>query len=253
MKRVLVLGGTTEATALVSQLIQQTDIEVTLSLAGRTQQPLLPPCQVQISGFGGAAGLADYLRQEQFDLLIDATHPFAAQISLHAAVAARWCHLPRLMLVRPAWQPHHPNDHWIEVDSVAAAAAVLPRVAQRVFLTIGRQDLSVFAALPDLWFLMRMIDPPPAKATLPRGEWILERGPFTVMHETALLLQHQIEAIVSKNSGGAATAAKLIAARDLGIPVVMVQRPPLPEGEQVSTVAAAIDWVTRQLGVTKQP
>lgn len=241
MKRVLILGGTTEASELAAQVSQIATIDLVVSLAGRTRQPAALPGTVRSGGFGGVVGLADYLRQHAIDLLIDATHPFAAQISWHAAEAAEQVGIPRLLLVRPAWEPQA-GDRWIAVDSVAAAAQSLDR-AKRVFLTIGRQELAAFAHLHHCWFLLRMIDPPSVDAALPPGEVLLERGPFTLADERHLMIHHAIDTVVSKNSGGAATYAKLAIARELHIPVVMVQRPAMPPGEQVTDVAAAIAWL----------
>ncbi len=242
--RVLILGGTSDATELAAQVSQFLAIEVISSLAGRTRAPALPQGQVRVGGFGGVEGLVAYLQAEQIDCLIDATHPFAAQITWHAATAAQHCQIPFLMLHRPAWQPVS-GDRWIEVASHEAAAAILPQLAQRIFLTIGRQELAAFAHLSDLWFLMRMIDPP--QPPIPPGELLLERGPFTLAHEQALLQQYRIEAIVSKNSGGDATYAKIQAAREAGLPVVMVQRPALPAGDRTTTVEEAIDWVRERV------
>jgi precorrin-6A/cobalt-precorrin-6A reductase len=166
-------------------------------------------------------------------------------MSCHAATVAQDCGLSHLMLVRPAWAPVE-GDHWIAVESMAAAA-VLPHIAQRGFLTIGRQELAVFAHLTDLWFLMRMIDPPIPDTPVPPGALILERGPFTLTDERTLLRTHVIGAIVSKNSGGNATYAKILAARELGLPVVMVQRPPMPAGDQVANVEQASQWVEQHL------
>jgi precorrin-6A/cobalt-precorrin-6A reductase len=242
MKRVLILGGTGDAARLAARAAVLTGIEVITSMAGRVRQPTTTAGRMRIGGFGGAAGLIDYLRDQRIDLLIDATHPFAAQISQHAASAAQTCGLPHLMLVRPPWEAEA-GDHWMAVDSIATAAAVLPGVAQRVFLTIGRQELAAFAALQDLWFLMRMIDPPLPETPMPPGLLVLERGPFTLEDERQLLTTHAIEAIVSKNSGGDATYAKMIAARERGLPVVMIQRPPMPAGKQVADVEQALAWV----------
>lgn len=248
MKRVLILGGTTEAMELAAKAATLAGLlerfQIISSLAGRTQQPALPTGAVRVGGFGGVTGLVDYLQTAAIDLLIDATHPFAAQISQNAAAAAATCQIPHLMLVRPAWQPET-GDRWIEVPSPAAAATVLSGFAQRVFLTIGRQELATFAPLP-LWFLMRMIDPPLPETPVPNGLLLLERGPFALATEQQLLTQHQIDAIVSKNSGGAATYAKILAARSLEIPVVMIQRSPLPPGDQVSTPTDAIAWLLHQ-------
>jgi precorrin-6A/cobalt-precorrin-6A reductase len=246
MKRVLILGGTGEAAQLAAQAALLPGVEVITSLAGRTRHPVTPAGRVRIGGFGGEAGLVDYVREQRLDLLIDATHPFAAQISFHAATAAHTCGLPYLLLVRPPWEPVE-GDRWMTVESIAAAVAVLPSVAQRVFLTTGRQDLAAFAPLQDLWFLMRMIDPPTPDTPMPQGTLLLERGPFTLAAERALLHTYAIGAMVSKNSGGEATYAKIMAAREVGLPVVMVQRPPLPAGELVADVGNALVWLHKHL------
>ena len=216
------------------------------SLAGRTQQPSALSGTVRVGGFGGSDGLAAYLKGQQIDLLIDATHPFAAQISWNAATAAIAARIPSLMLVRPAWKKVA-DDRWLEVESVEAAAQAIPTNAERIFLTIGRQQLAPFASLTEHWFLMRSIDPPEPSMALPNGELLLDRGPFTLESEIALLKQYAIEAIVSKNSGGEATYAKIVAARELELPVVMVQRPARPQGDRVVDVADAIAWIKQQL------
>lgn len=245
-KRLLILGGTGDAAELAVRASQIPDIEVITSLAGRTQQPATPTGTVRIGGFGGAAGLAAYLHDRAIDLLIDATHPFAAQISVNAAAAAAECQVRHLMLVRPAWQPVQ-GDRWIEVESHAAAATALSQQSKRVFLTIGRQELAAFAGLDAIWCLMRAIDPPAINTPIPNGKLLLDRGPFTLENERKLLLEYQIDTIVSKNSGGDATYAKIAAARELGIPVVMVQRQPIPDVEQVADVAGAMSWLVQQL------
>jgi precorrin-6A/cobalt-precorrin-6A reductase len=246
MKRVLILGGTGEAAQLAAQAALLQGVEVITSLAGRTRRPVTPSGRVRIGGFGGDAGLVDYIQEQRIDLLIDATHPFAAQISLNAATAAHVCGLPHLLLVRPPWESME-GDCWIEVESIAAAVSILPSVAQRVFLTTGRQDLAAFAPLKDLWFLMRMIDPPTPDTLLPPGTLVLERGPFALEDERELLKTYAIGVIVSKNSGGDATYAKIRAARELALPVVMIQRPAIPGGEQVADVGAALEWLARHL------
>ena len=247
MKRVLILGGTGDAIALAAQATQIPDLEVITSLAGRTQHPAMPIGLVRVGGFGGAAGLVDYLRDRQIDAIIDATHPFATQITSNAAAAAIAANIPHLMFIRPAWEKTI-NDRWIEVTNHEAAAAVLPALAQRIFLTIGRQELAAFAHL-DQWFLMRMIDPPASDVPVPNGLLLLKRGPFSLDEERSLLLKHHIGAIVSKNSGGDATYAKIIAARELKIPMVMVQRSPLPAGVQVIDLAEALSWLHATLQI----
>ncbi len=259
-KRVLILGGTGEAAVLATKIEQIPGVEAIASFAGRTQPPVFPNPRVstRIGGFGGVNGLVNYLRQKRIDILIDVTHPFAAQISFNAAQAADECGIPRLMLVRPAWEKQ-PEDNWISVANNQAAAEVLPGLAKRVFLTIGRQELSTYAHLSaphlsahlsahlkDIWFLMRMIEPPAADVPVPTGKLLLEKGPFSLTHERALLQAYQIGALVSKNSGGDATYAKIIAARELKIPVVMVQRPPLPEGEKVANVESVLEWLKKR-------
>ncbi|MEG4577279.1 cobalt-precorrin-6A reductase [Microcoleus sp. N3A4] len=253
-KRLLILGGTGDAAELAARASQIAEIEVVSSLAGRTQQPFTPKTgTVRIGGFGGAAGLAEFLlvsaalgEDRPIDLLIDATHPFAAQISANAAVAAAECNVPYLMLVRPAWERVE-GDRWIEVASHSEAARALLGQSQRVFLTIGRQELAAFAGLDAIWFLMRAIDPPALNTPVPNGKLLLARGPFTLEDERQLLLEYQIDTIVSKNSGGGATYAKIAAARELGISVVMVQRPQIPDVEQVDNVERAIAWLIKQL------
>jgi precorrin-6A/cobalt-precorrin-6A reductase len=246
MKRVLILGGIRDATQLAAQIATLPGIEVITSLAGRIRQLTTVSGRARIGGFGGVAGLKDYVREQHIDLLLDATYPFAIHMSCHAATVAQDYGLPHLMLVRPPWAPVE-GDRWIAVDSIAAAAAVLPDIAQRVFLTIGRQELAAFAHLTDLWFLMRMIDPPSPDTPVSPGTLILGRGPFALAEEGVLLHTYGIGAIVSKNSGGEATYAKMIAARELGVPVVMVQRPPLPAGDQVADVEQAYLWVEQRL------
>jgi precorrin-6A/cobalt-precorrin-6A reductase len=255
-KRVLILGGTGEAAELTTKIEQIPGVEAIASFAGRTEQinrvslknsvAPNPPVATRIGGFGGVNGLIDYLRSQQINFIIDATHPFAAQISFNAAQAADECGIPRLMLVRPAWE-QQPGDLWISVASHQAAANILPGLADRIFLSIGRQEIASYAHLKYLWFLMRMISPPAADMPVPTGKIILEQGPFSLAQERSLFLEEQIGAIVSKNSGGDATYSKIIAARELGIPVVMVQRPSRPDGTQVSDIAAVLNWVQKQL------
>ncbi|MBD2297143.1 MULTISPECIES: cobalt-precorrin-6A reductase [Nostocales] len=244
--RVLILGGTTEAAELGARVATIDGIEAIASLAGRTREPSRPSGNVRIGGFGGVDGLVEYLRQMKVDVLIDATHPFANQISDNAAAAANEVGIHRLMLIRPAWEKTT-GDRWIEVDSNAAAADILPNQAKRVFLTVGRQELSTFAHLQDIWFLMRMIDPPGKDTLVPPGIILCDRGPFILENERKIIVQHNIDTIVSKNSGGDATYAKIIAARELGVQVVMVKRPSVPMGEKVADVDGAVTWLLGKL------
>ncbi|MBW4612350.1 MAG: cobalt-precorrin-6A reductase [Desmonostoc vinosum HA7617-LM4] len=244
--RVLILGGTGEAAELAARVATIPGIEVINSLAGRTSTPSVPLGDLRIGGFGGAVGLASYLRQMRIDVLIDATHPFATQISSNAAVATIEVDIPRLMLVRPPWEKVS-DDRWLEVDSVQAAAASLQNQSQRVFLTVGRQELAAFAHLKEIWFLMRMIEPPDADALVPLGIVLCDRGPFALNHEREILMRYKIDAIVSKNSGGDATYAKIMAARELGVKVVMVNRPAIPPGEMVTNAGSAVAWLLEKL------
>ncbi|MEU9246447.1 cobalt-precorrin-6A reductase [Streptomyces sp. NPDC048385] len=227
-RHVLVLGGTAEARLLAAALSVRDGARVTTSLAGRVRHPRSPAGEVRIGGFGGVAGLADWLREHHVDALVDATHPFAETITANAAHAARVTGVPLVVLRRPGWRPG-PGDDWHPVPSLPAAAAALPRFGPRVFLTTGRLGLSAFVHLTDRHFVVRSVEAP--EPPLPRHtEVLLARGPFTVADESALLQGNLIDVLVTKDSGGAATAAKLTAARELGLPVVVVRRPPLPDG-----------------------
>jgi precorrin-6A/cobalt-precorrin-6A reductase len=244
MKKVLILGGTGDAVKLAAKLATIPQIEVISSLAGRTKKPAALVGQVRIGGFGGAEGLANYLQQNSINILIDATHPCAGQITHNGAIASHVANIPHLMLVRPQWE-RVTGDEWIEVESVEAAAKAIPESVNRIFITSGRQQLEPFLQrshiYPETWYLMRSIDPPDIE--LPNSKMLLDRGPFSLEQERKLLRDYQIQAIVSKNSGGDATYAKIIAARELEIPIVMVQRPARPEGEKVTSIEEAIAWL----------
>ncbi|WP_306318357.1 MULTISPECIES: cobalt-precorrin-6A reductase [unclassified Streptomyces] len=238
-QHVLILGGTTEARRLAEALHPR--VRVTSSLAGRVAEPRLPVGEVRIGGFGGAAGMAEWVRAHAVDAIIDATHPFAETISFNAAEAAATVHVPLLALRRPGWVPGA-GDDWREVASLAEAAGAL-RGFDRVFLTTGRMGLAAFADVDDAHFLVRSVDAPEPPFP-PRMEVLLDRGPFTLDGERALLADHAIDVLVTKDSGGAATAPKLVAAREAGIPVVLVRRPPVPSGIPVAaTVPDAATWL----------
>ncbi len=250
MVRVLILGGTGDAAQLAAKISAFPALEVISSLAGRTRQPTLPTGLLRSGGFGGADGLTAYLQAQSINVLIDATHPFAAQISWNAATATAQTGVHYLRLKRPAWTPEI-GDRWIEVETVKDAVHAIPPAAKRVFLTIGRQQLAPFASLSQTWFLMRSIDPPAAHLPLPNGELLLDRGPFSLEQERQLLQDYRIDAIVSKNSGGTATYPKLVAARELNLPVVMVKRPAMPPGETVAGVEGAIAWLLQTLQISE--
>lgn len=234
----LVLGGTGEARALAARLAREPGIEAISSLAGRVREPNLPEGEVRIGGFGGADGLADWLRGHGIDAVIDATHPFARAMTGNAVAACETAGVPMLVLRRPGWEP---EPGWHLVDSPEAAAAALPALGERIFLSTGRQGVHHFAHL-DLEFLVRAVDPP--EPPLPqRCEVLLARGPFSYDAESALLRGHRIDVLVTKNSGGRMTRAKLDAARDLGVAVVLVRRPPEPDVPAVAEVEDALNWL----------
>jgi precorrin-6A/cobalt-precorrin-6A reductase len=239
--KVLLLGGTGEARELAG-VLAGAGVEVVSSLAGRTSDARVPVGEVRVGGFGGANGLAGWLREHPVDAVIDATHPFAAMITANAFSATREVGVPLLVLRRPGWAAE-PGDDWHWVDTASAAAELLPGLGTRVFLTVGRQGLDAFART-GVWTLARCVDPPE-----PRPAWctlILARGPFTVADEEVILRDHGIDVLVTKDSGGPATAAKLTAARGLAIPVILIRRPPLPAGpEVVETVEEAAQWAIR--------
>ncbi|QEV20807.1 cobalt-precorrin-6A reductase [Streptomyces alboniger] len=244
---VLILGGTTEARRLAELLAGEAGLRVTSSLAGRVAAPRLPPGEVRVGGFGGAEGMAAWVREHRVDALIDATHPFAGTISFNAASAAALAHVPLLALRRSGWVADK-GDDWHRVDSLEQAARVLPALGERVFLTTGRMGLAAFAGDPELdalWFLVRSVDAPEPPHPA-RVEVLLDRGPFTLDGERELLRTHRIDVVVTKDSGGAATAPKLVAAREAGVPVVVVRRPPVPEGVPVATAPEeAAAWLRR--------
>lgn len=238
----LVLGGTTEGRALAAALADRPGLRVVSSLAGRVAAPLRPPGEVRVGGFGGADGLAAWLREESVDVVVDATHPFAARISASAVAACTAAGVPLVALRRPGWAAV-PGDRWHRVASLPAAAALVPRLGRRALLTTGRLGLAAFAGVDGVEFLVRTVERP-SPPLPPRAELLLARGPFTVDGELSLLRSRGVDVVVTKDSGGAATAPKLVAARRLGLPVVLVDRPPPPPAAPgvavVSTVADAL-------------
>ena len=241
--RVLLLAGSTEASSAARLLADDDVFDVTVSFAGRTATRAALPASAseRVGGFGGVAGLTDYLTQHRIDAVLDATHPFAAQMPLHAHAAGLAAGVRVLRLVRPQWELQT-GDQWLSaVDMPEAAALVRKSSVERVLLTIGRQELAPFAECSQS-LIARCIDPPAADA-LPDAEILLARGPFTIDDELELLRTRRIDLIVAKNSGGSATRAKIDAARELSIPIVMVQRPPATDGPTVATTAEALEWL----------
>jgi precorrin-6A/cobalt-precorrin-6A reductase len=242
MRRILILGGTTEARRLAERLAGRHDLAVTLSLAGRTANPVAQPVPVRSGGFGGAEGLAAHLATERIDVLIDATHPYAATISANAARAARSASVPLLALRRPPWVAVA-GDRWIEVADAAAVVQALGEAPRRVFLALGRNDIAPFVAAPQHYYLVRSVDPVEPPLRVPRASYVTGRGPFTQADDRALLMAHGIEIAVAKNSGGDATYGKIAAARELGLTVIMLRRPALPAVPAVATIEDALAWI----------
>lgn len=249
--RILILGGTTEARQLAGKLAPRRDLDVTLSLAGRTQDPVAQPVPVRTGGFGGAEGLTAYLRDNEVALLVDATHPYAARISANAALAARQSGVPMLRLHRPAWQPL-PGDRWRMVDGAEEAVGALGGTRRRVFLALGRQEIAPFEAAPAHFYLIRSVDPVEPPLGVPDAAYILGRGPFGEAEELGLLEDWRIDTIVCKNSGGTATYAKLTAARRLGIDVLMFRRPDTPDMPSAGSVEEALAMIDHRIASAKR-
>jgi len=245
--KLLILGGTSEANRLAECVGADSRFAGTLSLAGRTEAPRLTKLPTRVGGFGGAEGLAEYLRAGGFDVLVDATHPFAQQISANAQSAASAVRIPLIAFSRPPWQPIA-GDRWTNAGSLIAAAAALPREPSRVFLTVGRQSLIPFAVQPQHHYVIRVIDPPEIPAAMVNIEVVAGRGPFEIDAEIALLRAHRIDWLVTKNSGGKAASAKLAAARALGIPVILVEQPGR-ESARLASVEAVLGELERHRGI----
>jgi precorrin-6A/cobalt-precorrin-6A reductase len=236
--RVLILGGSSEASALARALAGRSSVDAVLSLAGRTASPILPPLPLRTGGFGGIPGLVDYLRAEAIGVMVDATHPFAEQMSGNAQAAAAQTGIPLIRLTRPAWQAQE-GDRWTEVADIKAAVDALGESPRRVFLTVGRLQLAAFARAPRHFYLVRTIDPVGAGHGLRAACFLEARGPFVAEDEERLMREHAVELLVTKNSGGTASAGKLEAARRLGLPVVLV-RQPAGAGAAMSDIAEVI-------------
>ena len=242
--RVLLLGGTLDASRLAQALVQA-GVDGIFSYAGRTNAPIAQPLPTRVGGFGGVAGLQIFLQAERITHVVDATHPFAAQMSSNAVQACARSGVPLLALKRPAWQDQD-GDVWQHVPDIAAAVQALPAEPARVFLAIGRQHVAPFLACAQHWYLLRLVDPVvDSVLDLPaeRGHVVLDRGPFTVEADRALLQVHGITRIVSKNSGGAGAQAKLMAARERSLPVILIDRPFIPARPTVSTVKCVCAWL----------
>jgi precorrin-6A/cobalt-precorrin-6A reductase len=242
LMRILILGGTSEASELARWLGGDRRFVATLSLAGRTAAPSLSPIATRSGGFGGVDGLVQWVKDNRIEAIVDATHPFATRISANAVAATGIVRLPLLSLVRPPWRQQD-EDKWIRVSNADEARAALGEKPRRVFLSIGRQEISAFRAAPQHSYLVRSIEPPATDALPPHAELILQRGPFEPEAEIALLRAHAIEFVVAKNSGSDATYAKIAAARALGLPVVMIEQPEKPH----SNMSGDIDFICKEL------
>lgn len=241
--RILVLGGTGEAVALTTEANAR--FEIVYSLAGRTKNPALPEgVTIRTGGFGGADALAAWIGENDIAAVIDATHPFADRIAANAEQACTGVNVPRLKLLRAAWEKTA-GDVWHDVHDIAAAASLLPTFGKRAFLSVGRQELGAFSDVNGVALVIRSIDPPDAADHLTGATYITGRGPFTTAQEAALLRDHNIDVLVSKNAGGAATYPKIAAARAASMPVIMIERPSPPPSPIVSDVAAAVAWLER--------
>ncbi|MFD2741415.1 cobalt-precorrin-6A reductase [Sulfitobacter aestuarii] len=239
--RILLLGGTTEASAMARRLAAA-GTDAVFSYAGRTNAPVAQPLPTRIGGFGGVAGLCDYLRSEAISHVIDATHPFAAGMSRNAYAACAATGTGLVRLERPAWVAQA-GDDWISVAEMSALPAALPDIASRVFLAIGKQQIALFAAKPQHHYLLRLVDAPEAPLPLPDADVVLARGPFSEAGDLALLEKHRITHVVAKNAGGSGARAKLDAARALGLPVIMAERPALPGGNVAGDPDAVMRWL----------
>ncbi|QOT74073.1 cobalt-precorrin-6A reductase [Sphingobium fuliginis] len=241
MSNILILGGTTEASALAAALAER-GVRAVLSYAGRTNKPQAQPVPVRVGGFGGMAGLARYLREEGVTHLVDATHPFAAAMSGNALGAAREAGVEHIMLTRPPWTAAE-GDRWTYVPDMAGAVAALEGARQNVMLALGRMHVDAFAVQPQHHYLLRFVDMPAVAPGLPDHALVIDRGPFTVEGDMQLMRAHGIDCVVSKNAGGGGARAKLVAARMLGLPVVMIERPACPAAQVTHEVAGVLQWL----------
>jgi precorrin-6A/cobalt-precorrin-6A reductase len=241
MPNILVLGGTTEASALAVALADG-GLRAVLSYAGRVTSPRPQPIPVRVGGFGGVDGLERYIRDHGVTHVVDATHPFAAQMSGHAVAAAARGGVPLIALTRPAWTPGA-RDRWQRVADIPAAVAALAGPPLRVLLALGRMHVDAFAEQPQHHYLLRFVDQPDAAPTLPHHDLVVDRGPFDADGDETLMRDHAIDLVLCKNAGGTGAQAKLIAARRLGLPVVMIDRPELPARREVHDVATVLRWI----------
>ncbi|ANW03261.1 cobalt-precorrin-6A reductase [Bradyrhizobium icense] len=241
MMRALILGGTSDAN-LLADAVARAGCDAIYSYGGRTRAPANQPLPTRIGGFGGVNGLAEFIRREGITHLVDATHPFAAEMSRNAVAACETTGTPLIALERAPWAKEA-GDTWIEAADITSAAAVLPNNRARVFLAIGRQHIAAFSARPQHAYILRFVDPPDGPLPFPDVDVIVSRGPFTLAGELEMMRTRGIEWVVARNSGGAGARAKIDAARELGLSVVMLKRPELPDRPRVESVAEVMQWL----------
>ncbi|MGM0542584.1 MAG: cobalt-precorrin-6A reductase [Pseudomonadota bacterium] len=241
MIKILILGGTSEASALASAVAKR-GLPAIFSYAGRVTTPKPQPLPTRIGGFGGVSGLADFVAREHITHIVDATHPFAAQMSANVLAAAAQCGVKAMAFTRPAWHPVT-GDQWQSVASIDEAVSALAGPPQRVLLAIGRMHLAAFAAQPQHHYVLRLVDRPTSPPPLPDVSTVIDRGPFTLEGDLALLENQRIQRIVCKNAGGEGAASKLTAARTLGLPTVMIERPALPSRHEVHRIDDVFSWL----------
>ncbi|WP_027259767.1 cobalt-precorrin-6A reductase [Leisingera aquimarina] len=246
MTRILLLGGTSEASSLAKTLAES-GADAVFSYAGRTAKPVSQPLPTRVGGFGGVDGLAAYLKAEAITHVVDATHPFAAQMSTNAVQACETAGVNLCAFERPAWQAGE-GDTWVHVGTIGEAVDALPEAAAQVFLAIGKQNLTQFAAKPQHHYLLRLVDEPEAPLPLPHTTVEIARGPFDAVDDTALMQRHGITHVVAKNAGGMGAAAKLTAARGLGLPVILIGRPQVPVRPILGSVAEVMAWLSHTAG-----
>ena len=242
-KNLLILGGTTEASAL-AQIISKTNIIARLSYAGRVSRLRPSPIEKRVGGFGGVPGLVEYLKLEKITHVIDATHPFASQMSKNAIEACSIASIPLAALTRPAWQSKK-GDKWINVPNLEAAVQYLKQPKKRVLLAIGRQSLSLFYSQPQHSYILRLVDPPERRLKFPDHSINISRGPFTIKNDMALFKKYKIELVVAKNSGGSGAYSKIEVARTLGVSVIMVDRPEIPSRKEIFQADAVLNWLNQ--------
>lgn len=235
------MGGTTEASAL-ARALADAGADAVFSYAGRTNAPMAQPLPTRVGGFGGVDGLTDYIRDQDITHLVDATHPFAAGMSRNAVAAATATGIHFCALERPAWVAES-GDNWVHVPDMDGAIAALPQDPARVFLAIGKQNIAAFAAKPLHHYLLRLVDAPEGALPLPDAQAVIARGPFTTEGDTALMRTHRITHVVAKNGGGAGARAKLDAARALGLPVILIDRPSVQPRRVLSSAGDVMQWL----------